>query len=93
MPLVNDAGALFPLEFKKDLSFGMTDPDVLKLQRYLNNHGYTVSVSGDGSPGKETKYFGEKTRAALKGLQMHNGISPVSGYFGPLTRAFVAVNP
>lgn len=78
-------------QFKKDLYFGMTDPDVLTLQRYLNSHGYTVSTHPGtaGSPGFETNYFGALTQAAVQKLQRANSISPVSGYFGPLTRAFV----
>lgn len=93
MPLVNDAGALFLLKFKKDLSFGMTDPDVLSLQKYLNSHGCQVAASGDGSPGHETNYFGNLTKAAVMKFQSMHGISPVSGYFGPLTRAYVQLHP
>lgn len=93
IPFVNDAGALFPLSFAKDLYLGMTDPDVLTLQQYLNSHGYQIAATGAGSPGHETNYFGTLTQTALKKLQATNGISPVSGYFGPLTRAFVTLHP
>lgn len=92
MPFINDAGALFPLVFKKDLYYGMSDPDVIDLQRYLNTHGYPVSTQGAGSPGNETNYFGTATKAALMRLQSKNNIMPVSGYFGPLTRAFVTLH-
>ncbi len=84
MPFVNDAGALFPLTFKKDLAYGTWDPDVVDLQRYLNKHGFNVTA-----PGEETNYFGHLTQAALKNFQAAVGISPASGYFGPLTRAYV----
>lgn len=93
MPFVNDAGALFGLPFKKDLYYGMTDPDVKRLQQYLNTHGAQVAFSADGSPGKETEYFGNLTKAALMKFQSKHGILPKSGYFGPLTRAVVAQNP
>lgn len=93
MSEINDAGALFILKFKKDLSLGMTDADVAELQRYLNSHGAQVAATGDGSPGHETNYFGPLTMAALKKFQAAHGISPQSGYFGPLTRAYVALNP
>ncbi len=91
MPFINDAGALFPLKFTKDLFFGMTDPDVLDLQRYLNSHGYPVSVSGPGSSGHETNYFGSLTQNAVMKFQSKNFINP-TGYFGPLTRAFIATH-
>lgn len=93
MMYVNDAGALFTLGFKKDLYLGVTDPDVLALQKYLNAHGYPVAVSGPGSPGNETNYFGGLTESAVKKFQAAHGISPVSGYFGPLTRAYVQLHP
>lgn len=93
MPFVTDAGALFPLQFKKDLFFGMTDPDVLDLQRYLNSHGSPVAATGAGSSGNETNYFGPATKAAVIHWQTVNGISPAAGYFGPLSRAFATQHP
>ncbi len=92
MPFVRDAGALFPLTFKKDLFYGMTDPDVIDLQRYLNSHGCRVAVIGSGSPGNETDYFGELTRLALAKFQAMNGIVPSIGFCGPLTRAFMTAH-
>ncbi len=93
MPFVNDWGALFGLRFKQDLSFGMTDPDVLKLQRFLNTHGAVVAMFGPGSPGQETEYFGALTKNALSRYQAAHGIAPAAGYFGPLTRAYVETHP
>jgi peptidoglycan hydrolase-like protein with peptidoglycan-binding domain len=40
---------------------------------------------GTSLPG--TTYFGSLTRSAVKSYQTMKGISPVSGYVGPLTRA------
>jgi peptidoglycan hydrolase-like protein with peptidoglycan-binding domain len=75
--------------FLKDLSFGMTDPDVLLLQQFLNSHGYAVSQFGPGSPGNETTYFGPATQAALIKFQIANNIQPAAGYFGIITRTKV----
>lgn len=83
MPYVEAGAGYF---FTKDLYLGMTDPDVRELQRYLNAHGAPVSPSGAGSAGKETDYYGDKTKAALTAFQAKNGI-PATGYCGPLTRA------
>lgn len=72
--------------FTKDLFYGMTDPEVLSLQKLLNKMGFTVATSGTGSPGKETSYFGALTQNAVKKLQIAYKISPVQGYVGVLTR-------
>lgn len=87
MPFVNDAGALFPLLFTKDLYYKMQDPDVKRLQQTLNKDPRTqVAASGAGSPGNETEYFGWLTLVAVKKFQSLHGV-PNTGYVGPLTRA------
>ena len=75
--------------FTRNMTVGTVGEDVRDLQRYLNSHGFVVSVSGPGSPGNETAMFGGATRAALARLQAANGISPAIGYFGPVTRNFI----
>jgi DNA-binding beta-propeller fold protein YncE len=77
-----------PLQFSftKNLSFGLTNPDVKNLQKFLNSHGFIVSKTGSGSLGSETDYFGPATRAALAAFQKANNIVPAVGYFGPITR-------
>ncbi len=72
--------------FTKDLSFGMADPDIRKLQIFLNTHGFKLANYGAGSPGSETTRFGAATRYQLSRFQKANGISPAAGYFGPKTR-------
>lgn len=72
--------------FTKNLKKGMTDPEVQKLQVFLNTHGFRISSSGVGSQGNETNFFGAKTLLALARYQKVNKISPQSGYFGPQTR-------
>lgn len=87
MPRVLEAGTLFPLAYGHDLYSDMTDPDVKRLQVQLNKNPATqLAISGAGSPGQETAYFGPITFAAVKKYQALNGI-PQTGYVGPLTRA------
>ncbi len=76
------------------LLLGMTDPQVAVLQKILNAKGFIVSVSGSGSPGHESAYFGPATDAALKRFQcakiyVCSGSSDTTGYgaTGPKTRA------
>ena len=73
--------------FVRDLTIGSTGSDVRSLQVFLNTHGYQVALSGNGSPGHESTYFGPATQSALSRFQSANGIIPASGYFGPKTRA------
>lgn len=74
-----------------DLEFGMQHEYVRKLQKFLNSSGYILAESGPGSPGNETDYFGTLTRSALAKYQADNDIKPSAGYFGPITRAFLAL--
>lgn len=75
--------------FTRDLHKGMTGIDVKFLQVWLNSHGFKVALSGLGSPGQETSYFGELTRIAVSKFQQSKGIEPSAGYFGPRTRAAI----
>ena len=73
--------------FTRNLTVGSRGEDVKALQQYLNASGFKVAESGPGSPGNETTYFGNLTKAAVAKWQAANGISPASGFFGPLSRA------
>jgi len=75
---------------QRNLTLNVQGQDVLNLQKFLNAQGFTIALSGAGSPGKETTYFGPLTRSALARFQAANGITPAVGYFGSLTRAFIA---
>jgi parallel beta-helix repeat protein len=44
--------------FPSNLTLFDTGTDVQMLQKYLNGHGFPVSLSGPGSPGNETTRFG-----------------------------------
>ncbi len=65
--------------FNTNLGFGMRNDDVRELQLRLNQE------VGTNLPG--TTYFGTLTRSAAQQYQTMKGITPVSGYVGPLTRA------
>jgi len=74
--------------FSRDLYFGMTGNDVKVLQQYLiqENKGpaaRALKVHG------ATKNFGPLTKAALIEFQKAVGITPASGYFGPITRGWI----
>lgn len=72
----------------RTLSLKMKGEDVRVLQHYLNTHGYPVAVSGVGSLGRETNYFGLATKAALIKLQKVNALTG-DGVLGPKTRAYI----
>jgi len=74
----------------RSLQQGSTGADVLALQKFLNANAATqVSVSGAGSPGLETTFFGPATAAAVKKFQTLNNVSSI-GIVGPQTRAAIA---
>lgn len=82
-----------PFQFTRDLYLGVTHPDVKVLQKFLNAFGFRVSNIGNGAPGRETDYFGPRTKGAVKAYQKKYGITPIEGYFGPKTRAHVNARP
>jgi peptidoglycan hydrolase-like protein with peptidoglycan-binding domain len=69
-----------------------TGEDILRLQQYLNTHGFPIASTGLGSPSHEISTFGPKTFHALKLFQQAHRITP-TGYLGPLTRATLSNNP
>ena len=64
----------------------MVGKDVLELQKFLNNNGFPVALTGLWSLGQETTYFGELTRSALSKYQQANQIPAASD--SPLGTAF-----
>lgn len=83
------ASKAFAYTFNMNLSMGMTNADVVELQKALNMSADTmVASSGAGSPGMETMYFGGMTKAAVVKMQAKNGL-PQTGFVGPMTRAIL----
>jgi uncharacterized membrane protein YgcG len=62
--------------------------DILLLQQFLNAHGFNIALSGAGSPGHETNFFGTLTYNALTKFQASTGL-PSTGFLGPLTRDLI----
>ncbi len=75
--------------FLRNLKKGDIHPDVKRLQAYLNDNNALLAKTGPGSPGNETTYFGNRTWRALIVFQKNKSISPMNGFFGPITRALV----
>jgi len=82
-------------EFRNNFSVGDTGSDVKQLQRFLNaESGVTVAVSGPGSAGNETDFYGSKTAAAVRAFQNKHsadvlapvGLTSGTGYWGPSSR-------
>lgn len=65
--------------FSNDLFYSSTGPETSELQEFLTDQGvYSGPITGN---------FYSLTQTAVKKFQQSNGITPVSGYFGPLSRA------
>jgi len=81
-------------------SVGDQGGDVMNVQKYMNANGFAVSATGAGSPGNESSYFGNKTKAAVMAWQNANaaailapvGLTSGTGYWGGSSRAFANAN-
>ncbi len=89
-------GGSCAVTFTRNLGVGSSGADVLGLQRFLNRYPDTrLGVSGAGSPGLETQYYGPVTAAAVSKFQVKyraeiltpSGLVNPTGYFGPASRA------
>jgi peptidoglycan hydrolase-like protein with peptidoglycan-binding domain len=72
----------------RNLQKGVRDGSVTVLQKFLaaqNKGSAAQTLATTGATG----YFGTQTRAALAEFQAAVGISPASGNFGPITRAYI----
>jgi hypothetical protein len=74
--------------FSRDLQSGMTGADVQQLQQVLISHNAGPAAEKLKAHGM-TQYFGPLTRAALIEFQKSVGITPASGFFGPITRGWM----
>ena len=64
----------------------MRGDDVKSLQVFLNTHGFALALTGIGSLGKETLFFGKLTKASVIKFQLANQLIG-DGIVGPLTQA------
>lgn len=83
--VISFAAAFLPLaaaaRFDRDLYYGLrNDTEVARLQDFLRERGFFVLTQSTGN------FFG-LTQGAVQQFQAAHGVSPVSGYFGPLTRS------
>jgi peptidoglycan hydrolase-like protein with peptidoglycan-binding domain len=85
--LAGGAGSSVVCTFTRSLFLGVSGADVQCLQRYLNSAGFQVALSGAGSAGFETQYYGPLTQSAVARWQAANNVSPAVGYFGPISQA------
>ena len=88
--------------FTKNFSLGSQNVQVTALQKILNQDPDTrIATTGPGSPGNETSYFGQLTKAAVVRFQEKYaneiltpvGLSQGNGYVGSYTRAKLNVLP
>ena len=66
--------------FDTNLSYGASGSEVFSLQQFLIQQGLLSSGAATGN-------FFSLTQAAVQQFQSQQGIYPISGFFGPLTRA------
>jgi peptidoglycan hydrolase-like protein with peptidoglycan-binding domain len=69
--------------FTRSLTVGSQGADVSALQQILINDGHLTAITAPSG------YFGQATKKALIAYQNANGISPATGYCGPITIAFL----
>jgi peptidoglycan hydrolase-like protein with peptidoglycan-binding domain len=60
------------------LKYGVTNSTVHSLQEFLNAHDFKVALTGAGSPGHETSYYGPATLAAFNKLKASLGTTTSS---------------
>lgn len=66
------------------------NPEILRIQRFLNSEGFFVALQGPGSLGMETEKFGKGTYSALKKFQESAGITPADGSFNQATKDYLS---
>jgi hypothetical protein len=79
----------FSYGFTRNLFYGITGTDVMQLQLFLISQNKGPAARALQTHGV-TKNFANLTLAALIEFQKSVGIIPASGYFGPITRAYLS---
>lgn len=79
LPIVVSAQTV---SFTNNLSYGMTGPEVSQLQEFLMTQGVLGAQYDTGN-------FYSLTLQAVKTFQTKEGITPVSGFVGPITRGVI----
>ncbi|MDQ5970611.1 MAG: trimeric autotransporter adhesin, partial [Patescibacteria group bacterium] len=81
-PIANSASVSTNLlcASQRDLQIGMIGDDVKQLQQYLNQTDFPVALSGVGSAGRETNFFGPLTQSALIKFQQSQGVKSNLGF-------------
>ncbi len=69
-----------------NLSYGDQNIYVIQLQEFLINLEYLQIPQG-----LSTGYYGQMTKLAVARLQSDAQITPITGSFGPITRAYLSV--
>ena len=91
-----DMALVCPYTWNRTLNVGSIGPDVRTLQQFLNSHPDTrVSMTGPGSQGLETNYYGPLTGAAVakfqnkykSGILTPIGLTAPTTFFGNATKA------
>ena len=59
---------------------GDSGEDIRELQKVLNANAFIIAVSGPGSPGRESTYFGSKTAQAFVEFQQKNNLEVTGTY-------------
>lgn len=83
--------------FSQNLRLGSVNVDVVRLQKFLNTHGFLVATSGPGSIGFETPIYGTYTKNAVALFQKKyedkilksQGLTQPTGNFFKATRDIV----
>ena len=85
------------IKTRDTLRIGSKGADVKRLQKFLNQNGFTIAQSGSSSPGKETATYTDEVAGAVKKFQERYasrilrpyGYTRGTGSVGPSTRAAV----
>jgi len=75
--------------FVRPLKYGDVGDDVRVLQKFLNDNGFLLGVSGPGAPGSETNLFVDRTQNALRFFQQAFGLVAEKGTVGSKNRFFI----